>query len=235
MTTSSRPTVAPGTIEVYSDIGCPWASLTVHRLLTARDRLGLVDAVRLDHRCFPLELINGRSTPKRVLDAEVAVIGSHEPALGWQPWQRRESQYAVSTLLAMEAVQAAKADEIGGWAASEQLDAALRHALYAESATITLHTVVLEVAEHCDRVDVAALGAALESGTARSAIFEQWRESQRIEVQGSPHLYLADGGDVHNPGIELSWTNEKGTGFPVIESEDRSVVDDLLRRATAVA
>ncbi len=229
----SHPTVPPGTIVVYSDIGCPWASLTVHRLLTARDRLGLADAVRLDHRCFPLELINERSTPKRVLEAEVAVIGSHEPALGWQPWQRRESQYSVSTLLAMEAVQAAKADEIGGLAASEQLDAALRHAFYAESATITLHTMVLAVADRCDRVDIKALGAALESGVARSAIFEQWRESQRVGVQGSPHLYLADGGDVHNPGVELSWTDEKGTGFPVIESEDRSVVDDLLRRAAA--
>ncbi len=233
MTASPRPHVVPGTIVVYSDIGCPWASLTVHRLLTARDRLGLVDAVRLDHRCFPLELINGRPTPKRVLDAEVAVIGSHEPALGWQPWQRRDSQYAVSTLLAMEAVQAAKADEIGGPAASEQLDAALRHAMYAESATITLHPVVLEVADRCGQVDVQALGAALESGVGRSAIFEQWRESQRVEVQGSPHLYLADGDDVHNPGVELSWTGEKGAGFPVIESEDRSVVDDLLRRAAA--
>jgi predicted DsbA family dithiol-disulfide isomerase len=230
---SSRPTVPPGTIVVYSDIGCPWASLTVHRLLTARDRLGLADAVSLDHRCFPLELINERATPKRVLDAEVAVIGSHEPALRWQPWQRRDSEYAVSTLLAMEAVQAAKADGVGALAASEQLDAALRHALYAEGATITLHTVVLEVAERCDRVDTEALSAALESGTARSAIFDQWRESQRIEVRGSPHLYLADGGAVHNPGVELSWTGEKGTGFPVIESEDRSVVDDLLRRAAA--
>lgn len=228
-----RPDVAPGTIVVYGDIGCPWASLTVHRLLTTRSRLGLEDAVRLDHRCFPLELINGRSTPKRVIEAEVAVIGSHEPALGWQPWQRRESQYAVSMLLPMEAVQAAKADAVGGLAGSEQLDAALRHAFYAESATITLHSVVLDVAGRCDAVDAGALAGALEAGSGRSAVFEQWRESQRIEVQGSPHLYLADGSDVHNPGIELSWTNDKGTGFPVIESEDRWVVEDLLRRAAA--
>ncbi len=227
----TRPDVTPGTIVVYGDIGCPWATLNVHRLLAARSRLGLEDAVRLDHRCFPLELVNGRATPKRVLDAEVAVIGSHEPELGWQPWQRRESQYAVSTLLAMEAVQAAKDDRVGGLAASEQLDAALRHAFYAESATITLHPVVLDVAGRCDAVDTEALGSALEAGTARQAVFEQWRESQRIEVQGSPHLYLADGGDVHNPGIELSWTNDKGNGFPVIESEDVSVVENLLRRA----
>lgn len=231
MTASPRPNVVPGTIVVYSDIGCPWASLTVHRLLTARDRLGLVDAVRLDHRCFPLELINERPTPKRVLDAEVAVIGSHEPALNWTPWRPRDSVYPVSMLLALEAVQAAKADEVGGLGASEQLDAALRHAFYAESMTVTLHSVVMEVVERCDRVDSKALAAQLEFGTGRSAIFEQWRESQQIKVQGSPHLYLADGSDVHNPGVELSWTGEKGDGFPVIEAEDRSVVDDVLRRA----
>jgi len=231
--TAARPDVAPGTIVVYSDIGCPWATLSVHRLLTTRSRLGLDDAVRLDHRCFPLELINGRATPKRVLDAEIAVIGSHEPDLGWRPWQRRESQYAVSMLLALEAVQAAKAAAVGGLPASEQLDAALRHAFYAESATITLHSVVLEVAGRCAAVDADALAAALEAGSSRSAIFEQWRESRRVDVQGSPHLYLADGSDVHNPGVRLSWTSDKGDGFPVIESEDTSVVEDQLRRAAA--
>lgn len=32
--------VRPGTIVVYSDIGCPWADLAVHRLLRARHALG---------------------------------------------------------------------------------------------------------------------------------------------------------------------------------------------------
>src|SRR5919112_1586103 len=31
---------APGTVLLYSDIGCPWAHLVVHRLLTARARPG---------------------------------------------------------------------------------------------------------------------------------------------------------------------------------------------------
>lgn len=233
MADRSRPAVLPGTIVVYSDLACPWASLTVHRLLGMRTRLGLAESVRLDHRCFPLELVNSRATPKPILDAEVAVIGSHDPSLGWQPWRRPESVYAVSSLLALEAVQAAKAEEVGGLAASEQLDAALRQALYADSATITLHSVVTEVADRCSAVDVHALAKSLEAGSARSAVFEQWRESQRIGVQGSPHLYLADGTDVHNPGVTLRWTGAKGSGFPVIDADDVSVIEDLLQRAAS--
>jgi len=33
--------VAPGTIVVFSDIGCPWAHVAVWRLHDARRRLGL--------------------------------------------------------------------------------------------------------------------------------------------------------------------------------------------------
>lgn len=44
--------VPAGTLVVYSDIGCPWAHAAVHRLHEGRDRLGLTEAVRFDHRAF---------------------------------------------------------------------------------------------------------------------------------------------------------------------------------------
>lgn len=54
-------------------------------------------------------------------------------------------------------------------------------------------------------------------------------------VRGSPHLFLPDGTDLHNPGVELHWEGEKGRGFPVIDSDDPSVHGDLLRRAAVPA
>lgn len=220
--------VAPATIAVFSDIGCPWASLATHRLRARRSALGLDGAVTFDHRAFPLELINGRPTPKRVLDVETAAIAAAEPSLRWSPWHRPDSGYVATTLLPMEAVQAAKA-EPGGLRASDDLDAALRHAFYAESRTISLLPVVLEVARECDRVDVDALESALHRGAGRAEVIAQWRRAS--EVQGSPHLFLPDGSDVHNPGIALSWTGELGRSFVRIDSDDPSVYDDLLRRA----
>ena len=213
---------------VYSDIGCPWASVAVERLVAARARLGLVEAVELDHHAFPLELVNRRPTPKRILDAEVAVAGALVPDAGWQLWQARSSEWPVTTLPALEAVQAAKAQSI---TASAVLDLALRRAFYAESRCISLLPVILEVAEACPDVDAGALAEALHDGHGRRAVIDDLERSRSEAVRGSPHLFLADGSDVHNPGVEHHWLDRPGRGFPVVDAHDPSVYDDLLERA----
>src|SRR5437588_6355376 len=130
--------VAPGTIAVFADIACPWAHLAVHRLHTTRHRLGLEVRVQFDLRAYPLEVSNARPTPKRILDAEIPVVGALDPWAGWQVWQRDDFTYPVSSLLALEAVQAAKEQ---GLPVSEGLDLALRRALFAESRCISLRHV----------------------------------------------------------------------------------------------
>lgn len=221
---------APGTIVVFGDIGCPWTHLAVHRLHAARARLGLQDEVVLDHRAFPLELFNRRPTPKRILDAEIPVVGGLDPAAGWQMWQDEPFRWPVTTLPALEAVQAAKAQ---GLRQSERLDRALRRALFAESRCISLRHVVLEVAAGCEGLDVEALSEAFDTGSGRRAVIDQWHAAEAGDVQGSPHLFLADGGDLHNPGVEMRWEGEHGVGFPVVVSDDPSVYDDVVRRAAA--
>lgn len=222
--------VRAGTIVVFSDIGCPWASVAVERLVAARARLDLVDKVDIDHHAFPLELINGRATPKRVLDAEIPVAGALVPDACWQLWQARSSEWPVTTLLALEAVQAAKAQSL---AASTALDLALRRAFYGESRCISLRSVVLEVAEACTEVDASALAEALDDGRARRSVIDDYERSMSDEVQGSPHLFLPDGSEAHNPGVTHHWQGRKGRGFPVVDHDDPSVYDDLLRRAAA--
>ncbi|MGC0252225.1 hypothetical protein [Pseudactinotalea sp. Z1748] len=51
-------------------------------------------------------------------------------------------------------------------------------------------------------------------------------------VQGSPHFFLADGSDVHNPGIEFHWEGGgEGEGDLVLDSDDPQAMALLVRRA----
>ncbi len=220
--------VAPGTIVVWSDVACPWATLAVHRLHATRARLGLDDQVAIDHRAFPLELVNNRCTPRRVLAAEVPVAGALAPDFGFQVWQAPDAEWPVTTLPALEAVQAVKAQ---GLDAAAALDLGLRTAFFAESRCISMRHVVIDVASATAGVDVDALTKSLDEGTARSAVIEQWHAAQDGPVKGSPHLFLADGTDAANPGITMHWEGDHGRGFPVVDHDDPSVYDDLVRRA----
>ncbi len=225
--------VAPGTIVVYADIGCPWSHLAVHRLLATREEMGLNNEVVLDHRVFALELVNDEPTPKRTLDAEIPVLGALDPDAGWQMWQGDDWGWPSTVLPAMEAVQAAKEQ---GLRAAEQLDRALRVAFFGESRSIALPHVILEVATGCPAVDVDALAAALDDGRARRAVLEQHRLAEAAdEVNGSPHVFLSDGTAWHNPGIEMHWQGEQGRGFPVVTTYDPNVYGDLLVRAARLA
>jgi predicted DsbA family dithiol-disulfide isomerase len=220
--------VAADTVVVWSDIGCPWAHAAVSRLHRARADLGLDDRIRIDHRAFPLELVNERPTPKRTLDAEVPVVGAIEPEAGWKMWQADESTWPVTMLPALEAVQAAKMQSLE---ASEQLDRCLRVAFFADSRCISLRSVILDVASTCDLVDADQLAAALDDGRARRTVIGHWRNAEHEGVKGSPHLFLPDGTEAHNPGIEMHWEGEHGEGFPVVDRDDPDVYRELLAQA----
>lgn len=221
--------VAPNTIVVYADITCPWAHVAVHRLHAARSKLDLEDHLRFDIRSFPLELFNEQPTPKSILDAEISVAGGLAPEAGWQMWQRPESEYPVTSLPALEAVQAAKEQ---GLLASEELDLRLRTGFFGESRVISLRHEILELAAGCPAVDVEALAGALDSGRARSAVMEQKERAEGDDVAGSPHVFLPDGTESHNPGIDMEWHGEHGEGFPIVKEDRPEVYLDLVQRAT---
>ena len=220
--------VQAGTVVVYSDIGCPWSHLAVHRIHEARRRLGLDGDVRFDHRAFPLEIYNRRPTPKRILEAEIPVVGALAPEAGWELWQRSDAEYPVTTLLALEAVQAAKAQSLD---ASEQIDRALRRAFFGESRCIAMRHVILDVAATCSGVDVDRLMDDLDRGSGRGAVFEQCRMGEGDEVNGSPQVFLPDGRSFHNPGVEMHWEGEEGEGFPVVDSDDPAVYEEIVKAA----
>jgi predicted DsbA family dithiol-disulfide isomerase len=220
-------------VTVWSDIGCPWATLALH---TLHDRASRREQeLLIDHRAFPLELFNGRPTPKLIIDAEVVTIAGCRPELGWKPWMAPESTYVVTTLPAMEAVQACKDPAVGGLVASDELDAALRTAFYTDGLCISVHPVILEVAGTCEHVDVPELAAALARGSGRQEVYSQWATAKRPEVDGSPHLFAAAGFEAHNPGATYHWTASPPAGFPRLDAYDTAWADDLLDQLAAAA
>jgi predicted DsbA family dithiol-disulfide isomerase len=228
-------TTADFGVVVYSDIGCPWAHIAMHRLDRAiRDR-GLGSEVTVDHRAFPLEIVNGRPTPKRLLDSEIRVCAELEPDAGWSfdpdPWT-----YPVSTLPALEAVQAAKSQ---GPDLSVRLDRALRRAMFGEWRCLAVHAVVFEIAASVDGLDVDALRDAIRSGDARSDIWLQLDAALDAEIPGSPTFVLPDGTRAHNPGIELSHADDGddeggAEGSIVVEADDPDAIGGLVDAVVAL-
>lgn len=161
--------VDPGTIALYTDVACGWATVALHRFYAARAAAGLA-----------------------------------------------------------EALHAAKAQ---GIAAAEELDLALRRALFVRSRPISMLHEILDVADACPTIDVAALREALDDGRARGQMMRDYR-THRQAVQGSPHFFLADGSDAHNPGIEFHWAGgDEGEGSLVIDSDDTEAMARLVRQA----
>jgi predicted DsbA family dithiol-disulfide isomerase len=214
-------------VVVFTDVVCGWSTVALHRFYQARERLGLTEVVRVDHQLFLLEDVNEFPIPKRYLDSEIPVVGALAPDFGWKPWQGDASTWPITSLLANEAVHAAKRQSTP---AAEDLDMALRHAFFTDSRPIALLHEIVDVAAACDGVDEDALRRDLDEGTARADMMRGYRDNVD-DVQGSPHFFLADGSDVHNPGIELHWEGDPGAGFPVVDSDDPSAFDTLLQRA----
>ncbi|GAA1774070.1 MULTISPECIES: hypothetical protein [Streptomonospora] len=213
-------------VTVWSDIGCPWATLALETL-HARARERGAD-LTVDHRAFPLELFNRMPTPKYIVESELVVIAARLPHLRWRLWPGPESAYPVTTLPALDAVQAAKSPRVGGLSASDELDTALRRALYEQGRCVSILPVVLEVAEECPAVDAAALEQELSRGGGRAEVFEQWRTARGPHIQGSAHVF-AEGFAEHNPGVRYHWTAPPPEGgFPYFEEYDSTWADKLV-------
>ncbi|MGQ0608234.1 MAG: DsbA family oxidoreductase [Chloroflexota bacterium] len=220
----------PGTIAIWSDLGCPWSHVVVWRLHDARRRLGLDGRIAFDHHAFPLELFNNEPTPRQMRAAEWPVAAQLAPRAGWQAWSAPEHAWPVTLLPPMEAIQAAKLQSL---AASEELDRGLRRAFWGASRCISLRHVILEVANECESIDVGALVDALDEGRARRALFDDWAVARGDEVRGSAHLFAPDGTNAQNPGITIGWAGDDGNGggFATIEADDPDAIDEFVRRA----
>jgi predicted DsbA family dithiol-disulfide isomerase len=215
----------PGVVTVYGDLVCPFASLVLHRLRATRQRLGL--DVRFDVRAFPLELVNRRPHALDLHEREKSAVQAAEPTLEWRAWRGTRDACPITTLLALEAVEAAKHPEVGGLDASDRLDAALRRAVDLDSRCIALLPVILEVAEEVPDMDRGALAAALLHGSARADLMAYAWLAEHGVVKGSPHAFTPDGREWLNAGFEV----DHHRGEVTVTDRDPGVYEEILRAA----
>ncbi|AXH96148.1 DsbA family oxidoreductase [Ornithinimicrobium avium] len=217
------------TVTAFTDIMCGWSTLAFHRFYRARSAAGLDGRVFLDPQLFLLEDVNATAWNSAVTEGEKPVLVALEEGLELRPWQRDPSEFPVTSLPANEAVHAAKEQSP---TAAEQLDMALRMAFWRDGRCISMGHEILDVAAGCDAVDVDRLGEALDDGRARGAMMRAYR-TRSERVRGSAHFFLPDGSDVHNPGIAMHEVGE--TGYLVVDSDDPTVYEEMLRRVATAA
>ncbi|MFJ9173195.1 DsbA family protein [Streptomyces sp. NPDC102360] len=227
-----RTTTAAGTLTVFSDIWCSFAHVGVHRLHSTRERLGLTDRVRIDHRAFPLELFNDGPSPRRGTDSEVGGIARIEPDAGWQMWRSADWRFPSTSLFALEAVQLAKEQ---GPVASEDLDLTIRRAFWAHSRPIGARSEIIALARETPGVDAELIAQGLDDGRARRLVTLDFECARRHAVRCSPHVFLSDGSDWANPGVEATWHGAYGTGFPEVTDDDPGAWESILRTAAESA
>jgi hypothetical protein len=100
--------------------------------------------------------------------------------------------------------------------------------------------VILDVARELGDVgvtelDVAELADALDTGRHRGEVMADFTVARTDAIPGSPTLRLSDGSTVTNPGTTVHWQGPWAAGYPIVDADDPSVYDDLLRRAAQPA
>lgn len=192
------------TIELFSDLHCPWAYLATYRL--RRLWPAYAGRVLIRWRALSLELINRRPTPKNIVDIELPLIAEQEPDIPLGPWQAPEWTYPVTILPAFEALQCALRQ---GHEAAWEFNWRVRRAFFAESRCISMRHVLLEIAAECG-LDVDRFRADFDSGSARPAVLaESARGWHELKVPGSPTFVLPSGRQVANPGaVRVTWGPE---------------------------
>jgi len=214
------------TVTLWSDIHCPWATVVVHRLRAARDRDR--PTVVLDQRPWPLELVNGTGTPRKIVVPESAVLAQHEPDL-FSAYDN--DSWPSSFLPAFELVAAAR--RVGGLPAAEDVDYALRLAFFRESIDVSIRAGLeqaLDIATGLStELDAAAVLACWDSEPVRADVLADYARSKGLPIQGSPQVFWPDGTNTHNPGLaDHTWVR----GIARVRSADAGEPGRLLREHT---
>lgn len=206
------------TVTIYSDLACPWALLTVHRLRRARDTYGL--DVIFDQRAWPLEWVNEAGTPRHILEPETAVLAQYEPEL----FSRFQGASWPSTLLpAFELVAAAR--RAFGLRAAEDVDYQLRLRFFRDSADLSLRHELRHAAEAAG-LDPDKVIDVWHREPVRADVVADYEHSQQMPIQGSPQIFWPDGSTTHNPGMT---NHEWLRGIPRVGPTDPDEPARLLR------
>jgi predicted DsbA family dithiol-disulfide isomerase len=223
------------TIEIYSDIHCPWTYLAIYRLrLVWPEYAG---RVRLAWRALSLEYINRQGAPKPLLEVELDLIRTIEPRLPIQPWRRPEWQWPVTFWPAFEALACAQAQSHD---AAYALSWALRHAFFAESRSPALRHELLAIAEGVAaeaRLDLARFEEDWDSGRHKAGVIADSRRGwHTLKVGGSPTFVLPNGRQISGPASGDADIDEERAvvrGYTPYEGDPLAAFRALLDEAIA--
>lgn len=215
------------TIDVWSDIHCPWALIAVHRLRAARERHGL--DVTFAPRAWPLEWVNGHGTPRDIVTTETAALAGHVPEL-FNVYT--DPSWPSTFLPAFELVAAAR--RAHGARAAEDVDYALRLSFFRDAVDVSIRAGLehaLAVAHDLDaEVDPARVLEVWLRENVRADVADDFATSSTLPIQGSPQIFWPDGSTTHNPGMtDHHWAG----GLVRIGATDPDEPGRLLRAAVA--
>jgi predicted DsbA family dithiol-disulfide isomerase len=182
------------TVEVFSDITCPFTHVGLERVIAAIAASGVDVDVHL--RAWPLEWVNGAPLDRAAVEAKAAILTDR---LGVHSFEGLEGvAWPATTIPALELTAAAYAiDPASGLA----VGLALRAALFREGRDISDPAVLAAIAvEHGldpPSRDLTSLGLqsldrqSLDLG-GDAATRRDYAEGQRRGVRGSPHYWAGD-------------------------------------------
>lgn len=176
-------------IEVFADVICPFAHVSLRRIVTRRETVDRPD-VPIVVRAWPLEIVNGEPFDAHKIAEEIDVLrDSVAPDLftHFDP-----ASYPASSVPALALTAAAYAVDVG---TGERIALALRDLLFERGADIG-DAEVLGVLADRHGVDRACLS---DEGAVRAEL----EEGRRRGVVGSPH-YFVEGRDVFCPSLDVS-------------------------------
>lgn len=172
---------APVPIAMYADFACPYAYVSAYRLRTLREEYR--GSIVIEHKSLSLEYVNREPTPKPLLELELPLLVQEEPGIPYQPWQRKDSEWPVTT-----------------WPAFD-LDWAIRVAFFAESRCISLRHVLLELAQQ-EGLDMERFADDFDRGVTKYQVLQEAQDGwERLRVEGSPTFVLPSGKQISNVGL----------------------------------
>lgn len=177
-------------VEVFADVTCPFAHVSLRRFVEQRRRAG-ADGVHLRVRAWPLELVNGEPLGAEKVAEEIVDLRSQVAADlfdGFDP-----GAWPSTTIGPLAVATSAYAQGVG---VGEAVNLALRDALFELGRPIADPEVLAAIAaEHGVEVP--------DPATAEAVVATDLTDGRRRGVIGSPHFFLGDG-SFFCPGLDIS-------------------------------
>ena len=178
----------PSTVEVFADVSCPFAHVSLRRLVERRRDTGA--KLTLIVRAWPLELVNGEPLDPELVGHKVEALREQVTPNLFHGFD--EVAFPSTFIPAMALAAAAyRLSSIAG----EQVSLALRDAIFEEGRDVADPDVLGAIAR--------AAGVAEVSAADHQRVLDDWAEGKARGVQGSPHFFL-DGNGFFCPSLRIS-------------------------------